>query len=269
MQFTQRVQPPWQLLRPVLVAIGVGLLLGFAGPFGSNPAYPRPTRYIFWLGLTVAGVICLLVAEAILPRRQGGSRVFRIGAAALITSVPMTFLVAWTITYLQPGRSFAPLQLPALFAAVAVIQALIAAVLFAVPYREPSSGIIEEAESQSQPPQPAPTCPAAIIAKLPRAIGQDIHVIETEDHYLRVHTSGGNALILMRMADAVALLEPAHGIQVHRRWWVADKAVLALETSGQRLALKLSNGKLVPVGRTFAPAVRGRFGSRLREQSTA
>ena len=65
----------------------------------------------------------------------------------------------------------------------------------------------------------------ALRSRLPPGIGRDIIALETEDHYLRVHAAGGSALILMRMADAVAMLDPRLGAQVHRRWWVAAAAV--------------------------------------------
>jgi DNA-binding LytR/AlgR family response regulator len=99
-----------------------------------------------------------------------------------------------------------------------------------------------------------------LLGKLPPGIGRDIIALETEDHYLRVHARGGSALILMRMADAVALLDPRLGAQVHRRWWVAQGAVAGVRTEGQKLSLRLVDGTLVPVGRTFLAAAKARFG---------
>ena len=37
--------------------------------------------------------------------------------------------------------------------------------------------------------------------------GAEIFAVEAEDHYLRLHTSRGSDLILMRLSDAVAELE--------------------------------------------------------------
>jgi DNA-binding LytR/AlgR family response regulator len=90
-------------------------------------------------------------------------------------------------------------------------------------------------------------------------MGSDIIALETEDHYLRVHAVGGSALILMRMADAVALIDPQLGAQVHRRWWVAQAAVAGVRTEGQKLSLCLIDKTRVPVGRTFSAAARARF----------
>jgi DNA-binding LytR/AlgR family response regulator len=55
------------------------------------------------------------------------------------------------------------------------------------------------------------------------------------------------------------MLDPRLGAQVHRRWWVAERAVAGLRTEGQKLFLRLVDDRLVPVGRTFAAAARARF----------
>ena len=261
MQFTQRQRPSWGRWRPFLAAIPVGLLLGFTGPFGSYPAFPTATRYAFWLGLTAAGAVAAVAADAVLHISKLGAGVIRSGAVALVSAVPMTFVVAWTMSLLQPGRFFAPQQLPALFAAVSAVQLLI---VYATIATAPTADDAETPGSAPARPEPeAETIPAAfppaLLSRLPPGIGSDIIALETEDHYLRVHAVGGSALILMRMADAVTLLDPQLGAQVHRRWWVAQAAVAAVRTEGQKLYLCLIDNRLVPVGRTFSAAVRARF----------
>ena len=261
MQFTQRQRPSWGRWRPFLAAIPVGLLLGFTGPFGSYPAFPTATRYAFWLGLTAAGAVAAVAADAVLPLPRLRAGLLRIGAVALVSAVPMTFVVAWTMSLLQPGRFFAPQQLPALFAAVSAVQLLI---VYATIATAPTADDAETPGSAPALPEPeAETIPAAfppaLLSRLPPGIGSDIIALETEDHYLRVHAVGGSALILMRMADAVALVDPRLGAQVHRRWWVAQAAVAGVRTEGQKLSLCLIDNKVVPVGRTFSAAVRARF----------
>jgi DNA-binding LytR/AlgR family response regulator len=261
MQFAQRQRPFRGRWRPLLAAIAVGLLLGFAGPFGSYPTFPTATRYAFWLGLTVAGVMAAVAADAVLPVTRLCAGALRIGAVALVSALPMTFVVAWTMSLVQPGRSFAPLQLPALFACVAAVQLL---VVYATTITAPTADDAEAPGRAPALPEPgAEAIPAAfpsgLLSRLPPEIGSDIIALETEDHYLRVHAIGGSALILMRMADAVALLDPRLGAQVHRRWWVAQAAVAGVRTEGQKLSLCLVDNTQVPVGRTFSAAARARF----------
>ena len=245
----------------MLAALPVGLLLGFAGPFGSYPAYPTATRYAFWLGLTMAGAVAAVAADAMLPRTRLRAGAVRVAAVALVSAVPMTFVVAWTMSLVQPGRVFAPQQLPALFAAVAAVQLLVA---YATTITAPTAEDAEAGGRTPAPPQPRTEAtpaafPPALLSRLPPGIGSDIIALETEDHYLRVHALGGSALILMRMADAVALLDPRLGAQVHRRWWVAQAAVTGVRTEGQKLFLCLVDKTLVPVGRTFSAAAKARF----------
>ena len=241
----------------------VGLFLGFAGPFGSYPAYPRATRYAFWLGLTLVGVAAALAADAVLPRsRLLHLHLIRTGAVALVSALPMTFVVAWTMSLVQPGRVFTPQQLPALFVAVAAVQLL---VVYTTRASAPKAVGAEAHATVPAVQRPeaervsAPTFPTALLSKLPPELGRDIIALETEDHYLRVHAAGGSALILMRMADAVVMLDPQLGAQVHRRWWVADGAVAGVRMDAQKLSLQLIDDRLVPVGRTFSAAVRARF----------
>jgi len=239
----------------------VGLLLGFAGPFGSYPAFPTATRYAFWLGLTAAGLVAAVAADAVLPVTRLRAGAIRIGAVALVSALPMTFVVAWTMSLVQPGRFFTPQQLPALFAAVAAVQLL---VVYATTATRPTA---DDSEAPGHAPalpepgeEPVPAAfPSALLNRLPPEIGSAIIALETEDHYLRVHAAGGSALILMRMADAVALLDPQLGAQVHRRWWVAQAAVAGVRTEGQKLSLCLIDKTVVPVGRTFSAAARARF----------
>jgi DNA-binding LytR/AlgR family response regulator len=237
------------------------LLLGFAGPFGSYPAFPTATRYAFWLGLTVAGVVAAIAADALLPVQRLRAGAMRVAAVALVSALPMTFVVAWTMSLVQPGRFYTPQQLLALFWGVAAVQLL---VVYATTSTAPTADGAEAPGRAPALPEPEAEAvpaafPSALLSRLPPGIGSDIIALETEDHYLRVHAVKGSALILMRMADAVAMLDPQLGAQVHRRWWVAQAAVTGVRTEGQKLSLCLIDNTLVPVGRTFSAAARARF----------
>jgi hypothetical protein len=93
----------------------------------------------------------------------------------------------------------------------------------------------------------------AFFSRLPEAIGTDLVCLRMEDHYLRVTTRGGEALILMRMRDALRELEGIAGLQVHRSWWVATGEIVRLTRKGRRTELAMSNGTQVPVSSSFRP----------------
>lgn len=85
----------------------------------------------------------------------------------------------------------------------------------------------------------------------------EIFAVSSEDHYLRVYTSSGEALILMRLYDAIEELEGIEGSQVHRSWWVAKNAIAEAIKQEGRPAFRLKNNQTVPISRTFLKALRG------------
>jgi hypothetical protein len=106
----------------------------------------------------------------------------------------------------------------------------------------------------SLPPGPAGE---ALLRRLkPEARGA-LWALEMEDHYLRVHTSAGNDLILYRLNDALAEVAGLDGRQVHRSYWVAREAVATTERDGRRRLLVLKNGLKVPVSRANLSELRG------------
>ena len=232
---------PW--VRHAGAALAIALLLGFLGPFGSQQAYERPVRYAFWLGLTLFGYICALAALVLVqaaPRLAPIKPPSRILLAALISAVPQSLAVAWTMSLIQPGRRFAPADLPALFMAVLAVQLILAMVAFAI-----GRGAPAPLESRASP---------KFLEKLPPHLAGDLIALEAQDHYLKVHTDRGSHMILMRLSDAAAQLPEDQGLQVHRGWWVANAAV----ASAGKSQLRLRNGLTVPVSRTYLQAVRAR-----------
>ena len=104
----------------------------------------------------------------------------------------------------------------------------------------------------------APDAPAPrFLARMPtRLAGAELYAVEAEDHYLRLHTSRGQDLILMRLSDAIEELEGLEGAQTHRSWWVAKSAVQDAERLDGRAVLTLKDGAEAPVSRGFAKTLR-------------
>lgn len=87
-------------------------------------------------------------------------------------------------------------------------------------------------------------------ALLPYHLGIELVSLSAEDHYIRVVTDKGNALIRYRSADALSEVRQLPGIQVHRSHWVAIQAFERVRTSSKGYQLILSDGSDVPVSRT-------------------
>lgn len=255
MPFTMRQSRFPLLLKHAAAAAAIGLLLGFAGPFGTNPAFERPIRYAFWVGLTLFGYLCVLVSGGVIRSSSNLAGLpgwARLVLGAILSSVPQTLAVAWVFTLLQPGRVVAPAQLPALFFAVLAIQLVIAFVASLVAVR---------AEPTTAPTSQSGT--SLLLDRLPH-LGRELVALEAQDHYLRVHTTTSSELVLMRLSDAIAQLSGTDGLQVHRGWWVAADAVSGVTSRDGRTLISLRNGLQVPVSRTYLQAVRQRAWPRLR-----
>ena len=103
-------------------------------------------------------------------------------------------------------------------------------------------------------PTPPPALPA-ILRRLPHHARGDILCLSMEDHYVRVHTTRGSALLLMRFSDAIAELETTPGLRVHRSWWVAAKAVAEVERSARSIKVRLVNDLRAPVSQPYVQAL--------------
>lgn len=122
---------------------------------------------------------------------------------------------------------------------------------------EPPNG---HGASADQKPAANLSDPAPLIARLkPEMRGALLH-LTVEDHYTVVTTSRGRQLVLLRFSDALREIGATDGLQTHRSHWVAADHVAKLERSGSRMILRLKSGAEIPVSRSFAEAVRSRFG---------
>jgi DNA-binding LytR/AlgR family response regulator len=95
-----------------------------------------------------------------------------------------------------------------------------------------------------------------LIGRIPLAQRGRILCLAMEDHYVRVHTDRGSALVLLRLSDAIAEAEAATpGRQVHRSWWVSDEAVERFERAGRTGQVHLQGGIRVPVSQRYLKSV--------------
>jgi hypothetical protein len=86
-------------------------------------------------------------------------------------------------------------------------------------------------------------------ARVPARLGRDIVALTAELHYLRVHTTQGDTLILMSFGRAVDALGAERGVQIHRSHWVSLRHVAALERQDGKAMCVLDTGLRLPVSR--------------------
>lgn len=227
-------------LRGLTVVAVAAFFLTLSGAFGTGDA-PLPLRAAYWALLMGAGHLWGGLVARHVFRRWGGWRWLAVAIASVLMATPFT-LVVWATSRLMLGSLGSPSALPVVFLYVLVISAVLTAVHAVLDRRDP-------------PPAGAPR----FLDRLPLKLrGAEVWAVEAEDHYLRLHTSKGQDLILMRLADAVAELEGLDGTQVHRSWWVARDAIVAARRGDGRASLTLKGGAEVPVSRTYARVLRDR-----------
>ncbi len=223
------------------VATAAGGFLAFVGALGTD-AMPLMQRFLYWLPMMwVGSVLGHLVGEAVGRFVRAETNVWLFGAAlTLVLSLPVTLMV-----WLYNGAFMGGLQpvaaLPATLGVVLVICAAMTALMILVS----RPGRVTHA-----PMEGAPAPRVRFMERLPAKLkGAVIYAVSAEDHYLRLHTSKGAELILMRLADAIAELEGLEGAQTHRSWWVAKDAVESARRDGDKMVLTLKGGVEAPVSR--------------------
>ena len=238
-------EEPRGMLRGLAVALVAAVFLTISGAFGTGDA-PVTARAAYWLVLMVGGY---LVGAAITrfffrdEERQAWPTWARIMAASLLMTVPFTGAV-WVSTRVFFGSRATVGAAPVLFFSVWSVSLVLTAVNVLIETRRV---IVTHAN---------PT-PPKFLERLPLKLrGAEVWAVEAEDHYLRLHTSKGQDLILLRLADAVAELEGIEGMQVHRSWWVARDAITDARRGDGRATLTLRDGAEVPVSRTYAAQLR-------------
>ena len=208
---------------------------------------PAALRCLYWLMALGGGGMIAALIEPFLARPLGDRPVL-LAAAQLAAMTPP--IAAWVsvIPVVMFGshasaEPILPLLLDVMIVNVAVIALALSVRRIVAPAARPA------ASDGVAPPDIRTRLP-------PRLARSRLVAVQAEDHYLRIRTQAGSALVLMRLSDALAALKGADGLRVHRSWWVARAAVEAARWRGGRGELVLSDGAVAPVSRTYAAGLR-------------
>jgi LytTr DNA-binding domain len=243
----------------VLLAVLIGALMGLLGPFDTY-SMPAGPRIAYWIFMIVAGLMIFrptIIVSDWFAAETGLPHWVARGLAVALGSLPMTLLVAWLLSGFDLSRAMRFNGMSLLYGNVFLISLLTNGIFQAV-FRRGVTGQLP-AEPQIVPDEPVQTQSQPLFAaRLPIGFGPLI-ALSSEDHYVRVHSAAVTALILIRLRDAIAELDPAiEGMQVHRSWWVARAAVTGHKSDGRAIRLVLSNGLEVPVSRERIQSLRQR-----------
>jgi LytTr DNA-binding domain len=232
--------------RGYLVAVIAAVFMAFIGAFDSR-LQPPAQRLVFWLVLLVGGTA---LGSTIISLVRGLPRLdqrpwLQATVFTLLIWIPETVLV-WVVIAVMLHAPWSLASLTGNAGPALLVSAAMTALNYLADRRPPETHAADAA---------AP--PAAFLERLPiRLRGGELYAVEAQDHYLRLHTSKGADLILMRLSDAIEELEGIEGAQTHRSWWVARDGVDDARRADGRATIRLKDGAEVPVSRTFARALR-------------
>lgn len=242
--------------------LGVGLVLGVIGPFGTYHLLPLGPRMAYWLSVVSTN---WLLADAIVRRVDAFvddslsiRRLLVPLSGACLAAVPATAVVSTANGLSGIGW---PEDIAVLFGQVMLLLAAFALPVYtweemqergkvrpgpsSSPTKPSTRHLLEEG-----PPRQGTDGLTLFFARLSKPLEGRLLCLEMQDHYLVVHHSGGSEMILCRMEDAARKLDWL-GRRVHRSWWVANDAVASVEREVQRIFLRLTDDRRVPVSRSF------------------
>lgn len=246
----RRLRPKGAGLIELLILAALGLFLSLIGAFDTEQIEPG-TRLAYWVAALVGGGVFMIGIETGLERiRALAVRPWtRAVVLAVTMTVPVTVYVA-SLSHVMFERPFAPWWLLLLAPNVLIVDFGVVALVWLA---RPRDRLAEAPGGAAKDD----AVPALLREKLEPKLGRSrLIAVQAEDHYLRVHTRDGAALVLMRFSDALSALEGSDGLRVHRSWWVVRGAVERIKWSRGRGELELAGGLKAPVSRGYAEAVK-------------
>ncbi len=229
--------------RMLVALLGVGIMVGLAGPFDTFTLMPTLPRMVYWIGLVfvtyaTGNFVSALVQHALIDRIPAALPRHTLAGLAM---GPPIFAVIAAINYASFG--FVMDSLGEMLVPLANVTALsvVISVLFAL---------------FSDTGTPAVATPPAILDRLPFDKRGALVALSVSDHYVSVMTTRGQEMILMRLADAIRETGDIAGMQVHRSHWVALDQIASVQRTGDRAMMTLSTGSEIPVSRSNLPGLR-------------
>jgi len=228
-----------------LVALGaVAAVLTLVGPFGTDQSLSAGFRAFYWLTIVTATYTAGVGLDAALRPRLPHRVALVINP--LVTGLAVTgvvILINLLLLGRMPGGPAWATDILTIYVIAVIVSAALQAIIMSM--------------SRDAPPARTPTgTPPAILERLPLDKRGPLVTLSVEDHYVRIRTTRGEEMILIRLTDAIRETAPEPGLRVHRSHWVAIAQVTAARREGDRAILTMAHGGDIPVSRSHIPSVK-------------
>jgi hypothetical protein len=242
-----------------IIAAVAAVFMTITGALGTGET-PLATRFAFWIVVMESGALIAMGVEVAV------STWGRLKPWPWVEGAAVAFGIALPLTLVVAAMRSILFDLPMIPASALIV--MFGYVFFVSLIMTSLSVLMERVHIQPSAPESiaAPASAPEQIETLPDTRFKDrlplhlqdavLYAVQSEDHYLRVHTDRGEAMILHRLSDAISELSAIEGRQVHRSWWVAKAAIQSVRKADNKVELILTNNLTIPVSRTTAPVLR-------------
>lgn len=232
-------------IRTLSVLALIGAVLTLVSPFGTDRALDVGARAAFWIGVVIGTYAVGMTADLLVrPHCKTLPAPLRVTLIATVTGLVTGIAVelvtnvifGWPSTWAEVPGEFAPKFAIGVAASLGI---------------QISGGF-------APPPATDPVTPATppLLDRLPLDKRGPLVALSVEDHYVRIRTTRGETMLLMRLSDAIRETDPTPGLRVHRSHWVATDQVTATRRDGDRAILSLSHGGDIPASRSHIDALK-------------
>ena len=218
--------------------VAAATILGIVGPYNTSDSVRLVPRFVYWGAVVVVtyatGTGVGLWASNALERLGVGYAVRCVGTgmAAGAAVLPEVLLLNWLLLGIDPFRSaYLEEAVPGIVAIALVIAAASAAWGWRRQGNFPARGM------------------PRLLSRLAPDLRGSLVSLSVYDHYVEVTTTKGRELLLMRLSDAIVEADGVEGLRTHRSHWVALKHVDHAFRNGDRIFLRMRDGRDIPVSR--------------------
>ena len=245
---------PFVIKALILIFAGVciGFMINFFSPLATL-SMPPEERGLFWVSLCLVGGLGIFLCDLILT---GFKVEWPEWAEALLKSICGTIAVLIPLYIFYDPAVIPRFGTTILFVWLVMILILAGTTILSWKFLRTQTQKTDILNHIEQNEALAKT-PPQILSRLPIHLQSgELYALSAEDHYVRVHTSKGDELVLMRFSDALLETGDVDGLQIHRSWWVAKAAITEVKSKGRSAEITLKNACKAPVSRNERKRIR-------------
>ena len=208
---------------------------------------PLFERFLYWGGTMIGSWAIAMVSLGIIVgilRRFSLSQNLMMIVGAIISAAPIALFIKFIVPFVFDDGNRLSFILQYLYALpITLTFALMTNLLLGV-------------ESTSQKIAPEDENANALLARIPVEKRGPLKYMSAEDHYVKVVTTRGNEMVLMRMADAESAVAHLAGVRIHRSHWVNKEYAVSHDRRNGQPYVTMDDGTELPVSRSYTKQAR-------------